>query len=466
MTSGRQDAQTGGDDRRLPTMLGPGVALALGAAACLALNLPGQLSYDSVLQLAQGRSGVYNAWHPPVMAWMLGLGDAAIRGTGLFVVFDVVLIFGALAAFALPASRSPRLTTALAVIAAATPQLTLYPGIVWKDVLYAGGVLAGFACLVWVARTWRRTSRRWALILLALALLGLAALTRQNGALAAAFGAAALGWIAAKRGGGARRGWAYGIGFLACAAAVVAAASMALAARGDKEPSRAYQWEDLQTYDIVSALNLEPSLALPELARGDPALEQLLRTQGLAAYSPARIDPLQLMPALLDHRAEHRAVIGAQWRDLVLHRPLLYLRVRLKAFEWVMLTPRIEDCLPIYVAVDGPQPEFAELGLKHRSDGRERALETYTQAFVATPVLRHLPYALLGLALLVKLVLRRRSDDVAVAAMLAGAFAYCLSFLLISIACDYRYLYALDLAAMAAALYAAATSPLRLNGRR
>ncbi len=466
MAPGRQDAQAGGNHRRALTVFAPGVALALGAVACLVLNLPGQISYDSVQQLFQGRTGIYNAWHPPVMAWMLGLGDAVLRGTGLFVVFDVVLIFGALAAFALPAARSPRLTTALAVAVAATPQLVLYPGIVWKDVLYAGAVLAGFACLVWVARTWRRTSLRWSLIAAALALLSLAALARQNGALAPAFGAAALGWIAAKRGGGAWRGWAHGIGFLAAAAAIVVAASMALAARGDGEPSRAYQWEDLQTYDIVSALNLEPGLALPELARGDPALERLLRTRGLAAYSPARIDALQLMPALRDHRAEHKAAIGAQWRDLVLRHPGLYLRVRLKAFEWVTLTPRISDCLPIYVAVDGPQPEFGALGLKHRDDARERALETYAGAFVATPVLRHLPYALLGLALLVKLVLRRRPDDMAVAAMLAAAFAFAASFLLISIACDYRYLYALDLAVMAAALYVAATSPLRLSGRR
>src|SRR6202000_2161818 len=35
----------------------------------LALNAPGQLSYDSVTQLADGRTGHYNSWHPPLMAW-------------------------------------------------------------------------------------------------------------------------------------------------------------------------------------------------------------------------------------------------------------------------------------------------------------------------------------------------------------------------------------------------------------
>jgi len=53
-------------------------------------------------------------------------------------------------------------------------------------------------------------------------------------------------------------------------------------------------------------------------------------------------------------------------------------------------------------------------------------------------------------------VLLRRRDpaDTVVAGLLAGALLFALSFFFISIACDYRYLFFLDLAAMAAALYA------------
>ena len=45
---------------------------------------------------SEGRTGVYGTWHPPVMSWLLGLGDALLPGTGLFVLFDIVLAFGAL----------------------------------------------------------------------------------------------------------------------------------------------------------------------------------------------------------------------------------------------------------------------------------------------------------------------------------------------------------------------------------
>ena len=54
-------------------MILPGLLIVAGFSLALFLNLPGQLSYDSVLQLLEGRTGIYNTWHPPVMAWLLGI---------------------------------------------------------------------------------------------------------------------------------------------------------------------------------------------------------------------------------------------------------------------------------------------------------------------------------------------------------------------------------------------------------
>jgi hypothetical protein len=63
-----------------------------------------------------------------------------------------------------------------------------------------------------------------------------------------------------------------------------------------------------------------------------------------------------------------------------------------------------------------------------------------------------------GLGLLAFLLRRRSAPDMAVAAMLASTFTFAATFALISIACDYRYLYALDLTVIAAALYVAASA--------
>ncbi len=41
------------------------------------------------------------------------------------------------------------------------------------------------------------------------------------------------------------------------------------------------------------------------------------------------------------------------------------------------------------------------------------------------------------------------------AGLMAGALAFALTFLIVSVACDYRYLYLLDISALAGAFYAA-----------
>ena len=58
--------------------------LVFGLGAMLALNAPGHLSYDSLTQLADGRAGHYNSWHPPLMAFLLGVFDSLVPGTFLF----------------------------------------------------------------------------------------------------------------------------------------------------------------------------------------------------------------------------------------------------------------------------------------------------------------------------------------------------------------------------------------------
>ncbi len=72
--------------------------LVLGSGAMLTLNWPGQMSWDSVAQLSDGRSGAYNSWHPPVMAFLLGLFDRLVPGTALYLLFQTALLLFALLA--------------------------------------------------------------------------------------------------------------------------------------------------------------------------------------------------------------------------------------------------------------------------------------------------------------------------------------------------------------------------------
>jgi hypothetical protein len=144
-----------------------------------------------------------------------------------------------------------------------------------------------------------------------------------------------------------------------------------------------------------------------------------------------------------------------QWRDLVVDDPWLYLKVRAAVFGWVFLTPDVAACRPVFTGVEGPAGEMAELGLAPRRSPRDLMLERYARGFMGTPFLSHVFYAVLALAMLIVLLRRRAPGDLAMAAMLGASFVFTASFFVISIACDYRYLYFPDAATLAALLYLA-----------
>jgi len=436
------------------------IIAAIGALS-LAANFPGHLSYDSVVQFAEGKAGVYGGGHPPAMSWLLGIAAVVGPGAAPFVIADTALIFAALCAFVLLGRAGSWLTVLLALALAPFPQLLIYPAIVWKDVLFAGSAVAGFACLAWAAALWPRRRRRYGLLAAGLLLLTLGAMVRQNGAVLIPFAAAAVAWLATGSSGVGRwrRGLAHGAAFAAASALLAWATTSALAPQQSTAAPSALrgQWEALQTYDIVSALVMAPRTRLIVFEARAPWLSRLLRTHGVAAYSPQRADTLEPVLDEAGAHGDNAEMIAAQWRDLIERDPALYLRVRAKAFEWVLQTPDKDSCAPIFTGVEGPAEEMAASGLRPREDDRDKTLADYAISLADTPLYAHPAYGFVGAGLIVVLLLRRRPADVAVAAMIAGALAFALTFAVISISCDYRYLYALDLSVIAAALYAAST---------
>jgi len=59
--------------------------LAAGLLVMLGANLPGHLSYDSVAQLYEGHFHLRETWGPALYAWILGVFDAVVPGTALYV---------------------------------------------------------------------------------------------------------------------------------------------------------------------------------------------------------------------------------------------------------------------------------------------------------------------------------------------------------------------------------------------
>ncbi len=417
----------------------------------LALNWPGQMSYDSVMQLAEARAGFYHSWHPPVMAWLMGLFDRLLPGTGLFILFNSALCLFAFLTFAQP-ERATVWSIALALLAMLMPQWLLYQGTAWKDVLFADAALAGFAALG-VAGKGRRPLGA---TLLAALLLSLAAMTRQNGLVVLPIAALALAAIAARH--VSRRQALGGAAiFLAMTLGIALGGNGLLLAQGDHGADAADEIRMAQSYDLAGMIKRDPSFRLTRLEGRNPALAQMLRGRGTTLYTPAWVDPLMNDEAL--HRAVSAAPQGlvfAQWRDAVLGHTGLYLATRWPVFAWVMATPDLAACHALFTGVDGPPDIMAGLGLKPSWRVQERLHNAYGRALLHSGIFSHLLFGALALVLLPVLLRRRAALDMAAAGLLTAALAFAASFFVVAIACDYRYLTFLDLAAMAGALAVAA----------
>jgi len=433
-------------------------AAAAGFAACVIANWPGHFPPDAIDQLAQGRAGVFNFWHPPVMAWLLGVADRIIPGAPLFFVADAALFFAALAALALVRGGSwaaPALTAAIC----ASPLALIYQGLVVKDVLFADAAVAAFAAIAWAARLRERKGARFALSGLALALLTLAALTRQNGMIVAVIGALTLAFVDPAAGKGWLRPASRAGAALAAMALAGGLAEVAFRAHSDHRPEAARQWMTLQVYDLAGAVHRDPDLPLAELHRSAPAIEGFVRHAAAPAYDPTRIDPMYRTGGWNGVLANPSPAVDAQWRALVAGSPQLYLAERWEAFRQVVFTPNIEACAAVLVGVDPGHPDWLRAaGLSPRETDKDDWDGDYAHAFLRTPVFAHAFYAVIALIALALAVRDRstRPELIATIGLLTGALAYAASFALISIACDYRYLYFLDVAAMAAGVQRAA----------
>src|ERR1700761_3520875 len=251
ITTGHMRASMDNRREKFPIFLSQGLLL-LGFGIAAALNWPGQMSYDSVVQLADGRSGQYDSWHPPVMAWLLGLFDSVLAGPGLFFAFTALLLFGAWLVI-LRQGRTSWKSAIVLILIFLTPQLLLYQGEIWKDVLFANAGIAAFAGLAGAASSWNAPWTRFIFLSLSVALLSLAVLARQNGFLLLPVAAICLGMIAARQ-QTARAGWRYGGGLLLASLALIVCANFALGFRTDHGKGAADQLRLAQSYDLVGAI--------------------------------------------------------------------------------------------------------------------------------------------------------------------------------------------------------------------
>jgi len=445
--------------------------LALGWAAALAAGIPGHFSVDSVSQLAQGRVGRFDDWHPPLMAWLLGLADQVTPAAALFVFVQVTVFFLGLLGWSL-SDGAPR-TRGLAVLAlvAASPQALVFQGVVWKDILFADVALAAFVALACSGRAEGVVRGAW--LGAALVCCVVAALVRQAGFVVPLAAAAAYVAIEVYRRNrtleGALGRAATGLlGLLVIA--ILTHAAFAAASNG--RPGAGAQLAMLRVFDIAGALRLEPELELRALHSHAPELERFERMEAAAAWQARTIDGLDDLPGAHALLPPHTPALTEDWWNLLLRRPWLYARVRAQVFWDTLSTPDSANCPLVSVGVqDLDRAELARAGLQPRLTRRDQWDEEYVWNFWDTPVLSHLAWMTL-LLVLIALDVRdltrgdRRPGLIAAIGLSGCALAYAATYFPASVACDYRYLYFLDIAAMAALVRRAAAHPFRRQAAR
>jgi hypothetical protein len=422
----------------------------------LKLNLPGHLTVDSVLALHEGRFGVRTTWNPAFFGWLLGVLDRIHTGTALAVGLFGVLLFGSWAALPALRPRTSWLAPIVALGLVALPQALIYPGIVWKDVQFAVAAVAGFVLLAYGVRDTSRPTP-WLSLILGAVLFAAAGLLRQNGLLLALPAALTIAWA---RSGAS--GWLRSSGLAAGWLVAVAALTLLLSAVA--QPQGAGAPDDaggkglriLGTYDLVAAAALQPGRPTPHIDKQSPAAGAYLRQNAHRLYSPERVDTIGQDPVIGElFKTVSRDTIRADWLDLIRQQPGLYLRVRTLAFTQVVATPLIDRCLPVSLGIDGPPETLKALNLPRRHTLEDQRLFNYFTWYLDTPALSHLAFGAIALAVGVALLFRRDPADLMIAGLMAGALGFTASFFAISIACDYRYLYVLDLAAITGLLYLA-----------
>ncbi len=438
--------------------------LVIACAAVLVANLPGQMSYDSVQALYAVRHGLPPTFSSPLMLALLRVSDRISHGTALFVAVDVLLFFLSLGGLSLGRRAPSFWAVPVAVLIGLSPLTLLTQGVVWHDVLFADLAIAGFTSLVLAAWTWDAPRARLLWIVCSGVLLALAALSRQNGVLCLPIAAIALWFIARAR--GMRLPIGAAAAFFVGSLALVVVANEALSAASGNAAYRGGV-KMVQMYDIVGMLSLHDPAGIRTLDGGDARLGRAIRRES-KAFSPYRVDDIELhAPALwVFLQAQPAAAISRQWRTLVASDPGSYLRTRLAVFSQLLFTPSLARCEPVFAGIDGKPAWLRALGLREGRRPQDVALESYSERFFRTPIFSQVFYAALALGLVVFLILRGETADLAVAAMLVAALAVAASYFFIAISCSFRLFYFLDASAAAAALYVSARPRLRRKTRR
>lgn len=420
--------------------------------ACL-VNFPGHMSLDSLVQLSEGRSGNFVSFNPPFASILIALFDRIYAGTGLLMVFNIVMFGLALILMLRTLQRTNPLSNLLLLAMLASPITLIYNGIIWKDVMFANFALLAFSLLIASER-----QPSWGKTLLIMILLAMASLIRQQGIIVALIASLAMPFALRWQ---QQFHWFIRIGLglsIFLALIIISKLLFLLATLGTHGAnSGAYSTPILllMLYDIAGMVKYRPDIDLSILATAGsnvPLLKQLILKQ----YTAQRIDTLDLFSAL-PSASNLYAHVTRQWIHLLTSNPDAYLTHRIDVFSWQLGLHDQTKCLPVHIGFDTSNNALIQqLNIKQISSPYSHRLWLYAKMLFNTPVFSGASYMLMQLAIMSILLTKGLKHHLAAATLAVAGTLFTLSYFVVGIACDLRYTYFTLISAMFVTVYVAA----------
>lgn len=327
-----------------------------GWLAFMVYAYPGYMSYDSVFQLGESRSGHFSDGHPPAMAELWRLVELVITGPlGMLLIQSTCFLAGVFLLFR--RRMQPRTAALCAIGVLLFPPVGSVMAVIWKDSQMTAYLVLGTALMI-------EESRRRKLAGLALLALGTA---MRHNALVMTFPIVILAFS-----------WTPSHGFwkryaLAFAAWIAVTATAQVGSRLLTDEQRHIWASGMALCDITSTLRyVEPTIPddqLRQMLAGTPVavthdLHAYTRAQPLGEWVDALWNTAYSFFRLPKNDAERDAV-GRAWRTIVLAHVPEYLRYRWEVFRRVLQLPPVTLASPVYnwfTDIQDPYGSAAKIG--------------------------------------------------------------------------------------------------------
>jgi hypothetical protein len=316
--------------RRIPAL----AILAGGWLGFMVYAFPGYMSFDSVFQLQEARSGVFSDGHPPVMAALWQLVDCVIAGPiGMLVIQSSCFLVGVYLVFR--TRLSARASAVAATLVLWFPITATTMAVIWKDAQMAGYLALGAGLLLsprrWgrvagLGMIWLATAMRWNALAMTLPLVVLLFVWDPLARWWKRYAVSVAGWLA-----------------ITISVQLVSSALVT---------KKSHLWSaSMALLDIVGTLRYSPNLSDAEVTRlldGAP----VTLSHDLQAATQGPIEDWNFAIELWKVTNEffrapstdaERAALVRAWRTTVLSHPAAYLEYRAMVFAQVLQLPEVPE---------------------------------------------------------------------------------------------------------------------------